>query len=361
MVYGATAWGLNAMLPSWGYSYGYTYSNPYYVVPTTVATPVYDYSQPIVINTYNAPVAESTSDSSNEQTATQTTEDSAETQAGYELFDQAHDVFRSGDYDRALQLDEAAIQKVPHDPILHEFGALCLFAQGDYSRTAAVLNALLAVAPGMDWTTMSSLYPDVDVYTEQLRKLEAYSKQNPDDAASHFVLAYHYMVAGHGDAATAQLEAVVAKQPEDQVAKRMLEALTEPEDEAAPEQLPPPAAVQPDSVAEATDAAAPPADDPDQYTDLVGKWVATRDKDRFGLEMGEDGKFTWVALPDGKERVSISGQATTTSDTLILESPDQGTMVGQVTPGGPNKFRFVFAGSPPDDEGLTFERVTAKQ
>ena len=169
------------------------------------------------------------------------------------------------------------------------------------------------------------------------------------------------MVAGHADAATAQLKAVVAKQPEDQVAKRMLEALTAPEDEAAPEQLPPPAASQPDDAAAATEATEPAADDPDGYTDLVGKWVATRGKDRFGLEMGEDGKFTWIALPEGQERVTISGQAVTTSDTLILESPDQGTMVGQVTPGGPDKFRFVFAGSPPDDEGLAFARVAAKQ
>jgi hypothetical protein len=343
-------------LPSWGYSYGYTYSNPYYVVQDTVTTPVYDYSQPIVINTYNT----SASDSSTDQTVTQTTEDSPETQAGYELFDQAHDAFRSGDYDRALKLDEAAIQKVPQDPVLHEFGALCLFALGDYTRTAAVLNALLAVAPGMDWTTMSSLYPDVDVYTQQLRNLEAYSKQNPDDPAAHFVLAYHYLVTGHADSAVPHLQAVVAKQPEDQVAKRMLDALTAPEEEPEPEQLPPPAAGVPDGAADATDAAEP-TEEPEQYTDLVGKWAADRNEDRFGLEIKEDGAFTWVAIPEGQDRVSISGQAATTSDTLILESGDQGTMVGQVASGGPDKFQFVFAGSPPGDEGLTFQRIAARQ
>jgi hypothetical protein len=36
-------------------------------------------------------------------------------------------------------------------------------------------------------------------------------------------------------------------------------------------------------------------------------------------------------------------------------------MVGQATPGGPDKFQFILAGSPPDDEGLAFERVAAKQ
>ena len=60
MVAGATAWGLSAVLPRWGYSYGYTYSNPYYVES---AAPAYDYSQPIVINTYNAPTAEESAES----------------------------------------------------------------------------------------------------------------------------------------------------------------------------------------------------------------------------------------------------------------------------------------------------------
>ena len=90
--------------------------------------------------------------------------------------------------------------------MLHEFGALCLFAQGDYSRAAAVLNAVLAVAPGMDWTTMSSLYPNVDTYTQQLRKLEAFTNDKPTDAAARFVLAYHYLVVGHTDAAIRRTE-----------------------------------------------------------------------------------------------------------------------------------------------------------
>ena len=81
--------------------------------------------------------------------------------------------------DQALALDEQAIQSVPNDPVLHEFGALCLFAQRNYTRAAAVLNALLAIAPGMDWATMSSLYPNTDTYPAQLRALESHAKQNP--------------------------------------------------------------------------------------------------------------------------------------------------------------------------------------
>jgi tetratricopeptide (TPR) repeat protein len=322
-----------------------------------VATPAYDYSQPIVINTYNTPTAEATSDSSNEQTATQTVEDTAETEAGYQLFDQALQAFKSGDYARALQLDEAAIQKVSEDPVLHEFGALCLFALEDYSRAAAVLNALLAVAPGMDWTTMSSLYDDVDQYTAQLRALEAFSKQHPDDSAAHFVLAYHYMVAGHADAAVRQLQQVVAQQPEDQVAQRILDALSQGADDPSesPEPLPPPATDASES------SSAEPSSDTDAeepYTDLVGKWVAVRNEDRFGLVIDENGAFTWAAIAKGQERITLTGQAATSGDMLLLENSEQGTMAGRVNSKGPDAFQFIPAGGPPDDEGLTFERVS---
>jgi hypothetical protein len=160
LVYGATAWGVSAALPSWGYDYGYSYSNPYYVES---AVPMYDYSQPIVINTYNTPTSDASAEASPEQTATQ---DTTQTTQGYQLFDQAREAFKQGNYDQALALDEQAIQSVPDDPVLHEFGALCLFAQGNYDRAAAVLNALLAVAPGMDWATMSSLYPNVAPYAQ---------------------------------------------------------------------------------------------------------------------------------------------------------------------------------------------------
>ena len=78
---------------------------------------------------------------------------------------------------------------------------------------------------------------------------------------------------------------------------------------------------------------------------------------RSGLEVGEDSKFTWAAIPDGQQRVTITGQVATTGDSLMLESPDQGTMVGRVESGGPDKFQFILAGGPPDDEGLSFERV----
>jgi tetratricopeptide (TPR) repeat protein len=324
-------------LPSWGYGYGYTYANPYYVESTM---PAYDYSQPIVINNYDTSAAEGA------PAAPAPPAESPETTEAYRLFDQALAVFKKGDYRAALPLVEQARAKAPNDPAMHEVTALCLFATGDYARAAAILNSLLAAAPGMDWTTLSGLYGNTADYTAQLRALETYCQQKPDDAAARFVLAYHYLVAGHDDAA-AQLKLVVARQPEDQVAKRMLESLSPAEPASQP-----PATAQPAAAPAAT-----PAAETGPTTDLVGVWRAERDGDAFELSIDAESKFAWKATPKGKPPVTLSGAVTTAGDAMLLASKDQGTMAAQVKSGGADQFQFIAAGSPPGDPGLSFQRV----
>ncbi|MCH5372981.1 MAG: hypothetical protein JJ992_03315, partial [Planctomycetes bacterium] len=114
---------------------------------------------------------------------------------------------------------------------------------------------------------------------------------------------------------------------------------------------------RPPPAAEAATDASEGGEASDEYTDLVGKWLAQRNEDRFGLIIDQDGRFQWAAIPKGKQRVTLSGEATTSGDMLILESGEQGTMAGQVKSAGPDKFQFIIAGGPPNDEGLTFERV----
>jgi len=334
LVFGATAWGVSAVLPSWGYNYGCVYSNPYFVES---AEPGYDYSQPIVINSYN----DAESDSSTEGQAP--APESPQMTTAYQSFDQALAAFKTGDYQKALVLTRQAIQKSPQDPVMHEFSALCLFASGDYKQAAAVLNNLLAVAPGMDWTSLSGLYPDVDVYTKQLRALEWFSRSNRNDASAHFVLAYHYLVAGHDEAAVAQLKLVTEIQPGDQVTKRMLDALSPPAEQTAEvSQLPQPS--------DSSSADAGPT------TDLVGSWKAQRDGAVFELTIDENSQFTWKATPKGKPTVTLAGTMAIEGDAILLQSKDQGTMTAQVSAGGADEFQFIAAGSPPDDKGLTFQR-----
>ena len=86
-------------------------------------------------------------------------------------------------------------------PCCTSFAALVLFAKGNYQPAAAMIHSLLAVGPGWDWATLSSMYPNVSVYTAQLRKLESFVREHPKDGAARFLLAYQYLSCGNVDAA----------------------------------------------------------------------------------------------------------------------------------------------------------------
>ena len=172
---GVTAWALGSSFYNWGYA---SYANPYYAEtavaqpivieqtvaggePQTVTVPAYtyDYSQPI--DTQSAPPPEEVAS------------------PAVAKFDSARAAFGTGDYAGALKLTDEALKVLPNDATLHEFRALVLFAVGKYDLAAGPLYAVLSVGPGWDWTTMAGLYPNIDVYTSQLRKLEAFVSANP--------------------------------------------------------------------------------------------------------------------------------------------------------------------------------------
>ena len=216
-----TAWALGSSLYNWGYA---SYANPYYTEavvaqpivieqtvaggePQTVTVPAYtyDYSQPI--DTQSAPPPADVAD------------------PAVAKFDSARAAFGNGDYAGALQLTDEALKVLPNDATLHEFRALVLFAVGKYDLAAGPLYAVLSVGPGWDWTTMVGLYPNVDVYTGQLRKLEAFVTSNASSTPGHFVLAYHYMTQGNNDAAAAQFKQVVALSPQDTLAAQLLKRI----------------------------------------------------------------------------------------------------------------------------------------
>lgn len=351
----AANWGLGSGLL--GYANGY--ANPYYtsVPATVVAASPYDYSQPIVVNNYipvetpTAVVADAPA-----QAAAPPVEPPQPDTTG--LADEALAAFRRRDYGAALAKLDRAVQRSPGDTVLHEVRGLCLFALGRYPEAAAVLNAVLAVAPGMDWTTLSGLYDDVDDYTQQLRNLEAACRADQLSAANHFVLAYHYLVGGHADLAADALEVVVEQQPGDAVAKRLLDAIVPPE---------PPA---PAGKATGTDGAgavnggetkAEPRDGAEAAkaapeTDLVGRWKAVMGDDAIELVVAEDFTFTWKAVPKGKPAVELTGTLSTTADIIALESEKAGAMVAKVKSQGPDAFEFSLAGAPKDAPPLQFER-----
>jgi tetratricopeptide (TPR) repeat protein len=325
---GATAWTLNAFTSSWGY--GPTYYNPYYIEPAASVVAPYDYSQPIVVNNYT-----STGEGAGEVPAAE----SPQSQAVLATFDEALAFFKNGEYTRALAKVTVALQKDSTDPVMHEFRALCLFAQGEYKQSAAALNSLLAVAPGMDWTTVSGLYGNVDDYSKQLRRLEDHCEKQTKDSAAFFVLAYHYLVLGHTDDAIKTLQTVVQLQPKDATAQRMLAGLSPPKEEEPDK--PQPKDAQPE----------------EPQTDLVGAWKSSAGSTTIELTISEDSTFTWKASTPGQTAKEVKGSVNIAADILSLETEKDGAMVGTVKSGGADRFTFRMQGTLPSDPALTFARM----
>lgn len=323
--WGARYWGLGGYYSPWGYGgyggYG-SYYNPYCVTliqPAYASLPVTYYSQPVALP--QQPVSDA---------------DDAGNTAAYALVDAARTDFRNGDYQAALTKLDQAIPQLPNDTVVHELRGVTLFALGEYSPAAATLNALLAVAPGMDWATLRGLYPDAQTYEAQLRRLEDATRADQKDPALRFVLAYFYMVTNYPEAATAQLKKVVELEPKDVVAKKLLDSLTQTNEPPAP--------------AAGTEAAGTVPD-----TDLVGRWRASANGSQFELTLNDGLQFDWQVTPANGAMVKQTGRYTATNDRLILESAGQETLVAKVQSLGVNRFQLWVN----DKDALVFERQTA--
>jgi hypothetical protein len=198
----------------------------------------------------------------------------------------------------------------------------------------------------------------VQTYTGQLRALEDRWRQDPKAAAPRLVRAYYYLVAGHKAESLAQLKAVVTLEPGDRVARRMVETL-----DAGPavasggtgSTAAPPSADRsgpPRSAGNPTRAVLTGA-----TTDLGGRWHGRRDGSVFDLDLDEAGHCRWKSMRDGPEPIAASGAYRLSGQTLILQSPERGTLRAILAPTGADGFTFKAVGDPPGDPGLRFRRA----
>jgi hypothetical protein len=185
----------------------------------------------------------------------------------------------------------------------------------------------------------------VETYTSQLRALEDRCRRDPKAAAPRFVLAYHYLAAGHKDAAVAQLKALITLEPGDRVARRLLASLT-----GTPPAPPEPTTTQAVPDRDGT-AGRPPS------LDLVGHWRGERDGATFDLSLDDWGRFLWQAARQGKATATVSGAYALSADTLTLTTEDRSPLRASVTELSPDSFRLKTVGDIPGDPGLGFRRV----
>jgi tetratricopeptide (TPR) repeat protein len=331
----------------WGWGY-YGFNNPYYAgggsyfsyAQPIVAAPLYP-DQMLVADDGGGPGPDPAGLADDSAQSNMTPEQ----QQAMQIFAGARQQFTDGDYTGALSAINNAIRLDADDPVMHEFRALCLFAQGNYRDAAAAMYAVLSGGPGWDWTTEAGLYPSVTVYTKQLRALEQYSRENPQAADARFLLAYQYLLTGHNDAASAELKQVVALQPSDTLASQLLKSIGGPADDtSSPAPLP-------DS-----SPAAPPAGKPVDATTLVGNWTATRpDGSKVQMDLTSGKKFTWSFDQEGKPQ-ELKGDYSLADNYLVLKAGEQKALIGQVGLVGNNEMNFRLADKNPADPGLVFKR-----
>ena len=331
---GLTAWGVNRIGYGWGYS---DYSNPYY---SGGGSSGYDYSQPLV--TYSDTGAMSAEPAATVPGEVASVSQPQPTDEGMVAFEEARTEFRNGNYANALTKLDTTLKTMPRDTVVHEFRGLVLFALKRYPESAAAIYAILSAGPGWDWTTMISLYPDIEPYTDQLRGLEEFTKANPNSPDAHFLLGYHYQTCGHNDNAAKQFKSAQALLPEDKLLKQLV-AMTNPADESKKSRTVP----APDPM---------PQEKVLKVEQMVGTWKATRQGATFQLELSKDGGFVWT-YSRGKQKQSIKGAFAVDLNNLALETEDGGgTMLAEIEFTDPSNLKFKMVGDDEKDAGLEFKK-----
>lgn len=346
--WGFGGWGLG----SWVYSSGYyPYYNPYYAVG----------SYPVVVYNYARPIPVAVQAPASPVSGAPTLLNDPSTDPGNPAFDAARQAFTQGDYMTALSNVDSALAKSQSDAVMHEFRSLVLFALGDYRQSAAVIHSVLAVGPGWDWTTMSGLYPDPQIYSDQLRRLEQYANGHPQAADAHFLLAYHDMIGNRKDDAAAELQQVVRLMPTDRLAGELLTMVKGPA--SPPQSNRPP--VDPNDPANDQLPVNLPAPAPEASNDtapidqslLPGTWNASRDDgSKFRLTMTNDGKFTWKYSSPNQKGDEFSGTYSVDGAVLALERKEGGALAATATFMNDRSMNFKMVGGPPEDKGLDFAK-----
>jgi len=320
-MWGIAVWSMGNLIYDMGYQ---SYKNPYPAPP--VQNTYITYTQPVSVAAAANPPGD------------EIAAELAETKSN-EALERSRAAFRKGDYLAASKAVDEAIAHTPGDVTLHEYRALVFFALGKYSDAAGVLNPVLASGPGWGWDTMVGFYTSSGTYSDQLGKLEAYTKSAPEKADARFLLGYHYMVCDHMEQANAEFSKASELQPADNIS-RQLRDLT--------------AASIPDAgAADAVPSARPAPVEPDQ---LVGTWVSDRGADgKIHFTMTAAGDYTWAFINAGQSS-QLKGTYGLDDKGLLVLTSDDTQMVSAVELKENKSLHFALVGAPDGDPGLDFSK-----
>jgi hypothetical protein len=148
-------------------------------------------------------------------------------------------LFHARNYPLVLRRLERALVRDPDDRDLLQLRSLTQLALGDFKAAFVDAMTVLAQDDVWDWSTLRSLYHSADEYTALYRALEDRVIANPNAIDLRILLGYHNLMLGHREAARRHFERVLALDPSNEVARRIVagEQPPQPRDSA---QLPPP-------------------------------------------------------------------------------------------------------------------------
>jgi hypothetical protein len=184
---------------------------------------------------------------------------------------------------------------------------------------------------------------------------------NPSEANVRFLLAYHYLMLDHMDAARRQLTQVVALRPADKLAARILAGIGE-----APTTNPV-AVDTSDRTIDRNPMTVPQATNPDNVAPVIinaaststiaGTWRANPDKKvQIELALLVDGRFNWKFTGNGRSK-DFSGKYELNDKALTLTRDlDGDAMEGTIERTADNGFRFRMKDAEAGDSGLSFTR-----
>ncbi len=189
----------------YGYPYDYGYDYPYYGN--------YDYG-------YDVPYTVSTPETVETETPVLAGSEAADFQS------QALEAFQQGEYRDAARLATHAIVDDPKNQEAHLLLTQALFAVGQYRGAATEAHAVAALGATPDWSKLIGIYNNnVDPYTQQLRALEKFVRDNKTKPEGRFLLGFQYMIDGHHAVARDQLLQALQMTPRDNVAAQLLVSL----------------------------------------------------------------------------------------------------------------------------------------
>lgn len=294
-------------------------------------------------------------------------------------FAEARKAFYAGNMKVAMEQIDLAIKAMPKYSDVHQFRSLVLFVTKDYDQAAAAAHVALTAGPGWNWETVKALFPKAELYTSKLRELEEARNQNKQAPALRFLLAYHYLMLDHTEAAIEQLKVVVELEPRDQLSARLLSTIsgesnqpTQPVTPVQPQQtaqLPQAPASngaglgalgnsaivsQPEAPQQVEVKKVNPVETKTKSEKLVGQFKASPEAGvEFELVLNSDNTFKWTFKTE-ENTSSFAGTYTITDNELTLVRKSDGEKMSGIVTINKDGFNFKITGSDPQDPGLNF-------